>query len=182
MKPKFNSILAVLTLLLCINHAKGQQMTTADIPAKSKYFVDYVMGPYLFIDDIPYEAAFMNGCRLGFNIKNRFNFSIEYVAGSNPDILDNIGLTHNANLQFAYYFKPTSAPFNPYAFVGSGFLEFKDFTNDVYGLSYHVGLGTELKFTNRISGIIEARYLNTSLLDIDGQNQLGVFWGARLAF
>ena len=40
------------------------------------FYVDYVMGPFLFVDNIAYDAVFMNGCRLGFNIKRNFDFSI----------------------------------------------------------------------------------------------------------
>lgn len=147
-----------------------------------KYYVDYVQGPYLFVDNIAYDAVFMNGCRLGFDFSDRFDFSIEYVAGRNPDNMNNMGMTHYANGQFAYHFMPDSQPFNPYLFAGGGFFEFKEFTVDVYGIAYHVGLGTNLQITNRLNGIIEARYLNTGLMDVGGQNQLAVTWGVRLAF
>lgn len=146
------------------------------------FYVDYVMGPFLFVDDIAYEAVFMNGCRLGFNINQNFNFSIEYVAGQQSDFLFNNGMTHNANLQFSYHFLPKSQPFSPYLFTGSGFFEFKEFTTDVYGISWHLGMGTTLKINDRLSGLIESRYLNTGWLDVGGQNQLAVMWGARLSF
>ena len=146
------------------------------------FYVDYVMGPFLFVDNIAYDAVFMNGCRLGFNIKRNFDFSIEYVAGQQPDNQNDMGITHNANFQLAYHFMPESKPFNPYLYTGTGFFEFKEFTNDVYGLSWHFGMGTTLKFNDRLSGLIESRYLNTGWLDVSGQNQLAVMWGARVSF
>jgi len=151
--------------------------------AKSfKYYVDYVQGPYLFLDDIAYEAVFVHGCRLGFKLNERFDFTIEYVAGQQADKEDDEGMTHYANGQFAYHFKPDSAPFNPYLFAGGGFFEFKEFTDDEYGFAYHIGLGTNMRFTKRVQGVLEARYLNTGLLDVDGANQVAVTWGVRVAF
>lgn len=147
-----------------------------------RFFVDYIMGPYLFVDNIAYDAVFMNGCRLGFNLNSKFNFSIEYVAGQQPDNQNDMGMTHYANGQLAYHFLTKDKPFNPYIYAGGGFFEFKEFTVDVYGIAYHLGLGTTLRLSNRVNGLIEARYLNTGLLDVGGQNQLAVTWGARLSF
>lgn len=147
-----------------------------------KYYVDYVQGPYLFVDNIAYEAVFMHGCRLGFKIKKRFDFSIEYVAGQQADNNEDPGMTHYANGQFAYHLAKENKSFNPYLFAGGGFFEFKEFTDDVYGIAYHVGMGTNLRLTNRINGLIELRYLNTGLLDVGGANQLAVTWGVRIGF
>ena len=136
----------------------------------------------MFLDNIAYEAVFMHGCRLGFKLKERGNFLIEYVAGHQADNMHDPGMTHYANAQFAYHFIARDTPFAPYGFAGGGFFEFKEFTRDVYGIAYHIGLGTNLRLTNRINGLIEARYLNTGLLDIEGQNQTAVTWGVRVAF
>jgi hypothetical protein len=170
--------------LIILTSHQGFSQSTSDLPLNSqrKYYVDYIMGPYLFVDNIAYDAVFMNGCRLGFNIQKRFNFSIEYVAGQQPDNMNNMGMTHYANGQFAYKFIPDSKAFSPYLFSGGGFFEFKEFTVDVYGIAYHVGFGTTLRIFDRLSGVIEARYLNTGLLDVGGQNQLAVNWGLRLSF
>jgi len=147
-----------------------------------KYYVDYIQGPYLFLDDVLYEAVFVHGCRLGFKINEQFDFKIEYVAGHQADKEDDPGMTHYANGQFAYYFVRDSGAFNPYFFAGGGFLEFKEFTVDEYGFAYHLGMGTNMRFTERVNGLLEFRYLNTGLLDIDGQNQTAVTWGVRVAF
>lgn len=147
-----------------------------------KYYLDYVQGPYLFLDNIAYEAVFMHGCRLGFQINKQFDFKIEYVAGHQSDNEDDPGMTHYANGQLAYHFVPNSQAFNPYLFAGGGFLEFKEFTADRYGFAYHIGMGTKLRLTNRVNGLIEARYLNTGLLDVGGQNQVAVTWGVRIGF
>ena len=125
----------------------------AGVAKEHKFYLDYVMGPYLFIDHIPYDAVFMNGCRLGFNIKRHFGFSIEYVVGQQQDDQNTLGMTHNVNGQFAYHPIPQSELFNPYLFVGGGFFEFKAFSSDVYGISYHAGGGTTVKFSPRISGL-----------------------------
>jgi len=159
----------------------GQDLNTTVIK-KHKFYLDYVMGPYLFVDHIPYDAVFMNGCRLGFNIKQHFDFSIEYVVGQQQDDQNTLGMTHNVNGQFAYHPLPESQLFNPYLFVGGGFFEFKAFSSDVYGISYHAGGGTTVKFTNRLSGLFEARYLNLGLMNLGGEHELAVFWGARVAF
>lgn len=169
--------------ILCVGILFTTNSFAQETEAKPfKYYIDYVQGPYLFVDNIAYEAVFMHGCRLGFNINKRLDFSIEYVAGQQADNNEDPGMTHYANGQLAYHFKPDSQAFDPYLFAGGGFFEFKEFTDDVYGLAYHIGLGTNLRLTNRINGLIEARYLNTGLLDVGGQNQLAVTWGVRVAF
>ncbi len=151
-----------------------------DKPLTYKYYLDYVMGPYLFISHIPYDAVFLNGARLGFKMNRSFDFSIEYVAGQQQDEFNTLGLTHNANLQFAYFPNRASKPFTPYLFAGGGFLEFKSFTNDVYGFQFHGGAGTTIELSARFSGIIESRYFTTRQLDLGGSgNQLAVFWGIR---
>lgn len=173
--------IAILAFLLfCTTSSFAQNEETETKPFK--YYVDYVQGPYLFLDDILYEAVFMHGCRLGFNLNDHFDFTIEYVAGQQADKEEDPGMTHYANGQFAYYFKPENKPFNPYLFAGGGFFEFKEFTDDEYGFAYHIGMGTNMLFTKRVQGILEARYLNTGLLDVDGANQVAVTWGVRVAF
>ena len=159
----------------------GQELETSII-WRNKFYLDYVMGPYLFIDHIPYDAVFMNGCRLGFNIKQRFDFSIEYVVGQQQDDQNTLGMTHNVNGQLAFHPIPYSELFNPYVFVGGGFFEFKSFSSDVYGISYHAGGGTTVKFTQRLSGLFEARYLNLGLMNLGGEHELAVLWGARFGF
>lgn len=177
MKNNFLRITILSLSLLVANTSFAQENEVKPF----KYYVDYVQGPYLFLDNIAYEAVFVQGCRLGFKIKERFDFKIEYIAGHQSDNMDDPGMTHYANGHFAYHFIPNST-FNPYMFVGGGFLEFKEFTVDEYGFAYHLGLGTNFHITNRISGLIEARYLNTGLLDVDGQNQTAVTWGLRVGF
>lgn len=147
-----------------------------------KYYLEYIMGPYLFVDHIPYDAVFMNGCRLGFKLNPHFDFNIEYVVGQQQDDQNTLGMTHNVNGQFAYYPWLNTSPFKPYLFVGGGFFEFKAFSSDVYGVSFHGGGGTLVKFTPRISGLFEARYLNLSQMKLGGEHELAVLWGARIAF
>lgn len=176
---------AILTVFIFIFSTIGfSQEPEAEGRIQHKYFIDYIMGPYLLIHHLQYDALIVNGARLGFNFgnQNRYNFTIEYVAGNNSDVFGKLGMTHNANLGLSYYLKENSNHFDPFVSVGTGFLEFKEFTNDVYGLSWHVGFGSSLQVTKRFSGLLEARYFNTGLLDVAGQNQLVVLWGARLGF
>lgn len=181
MKNTFRLLASALFCSISLGAFAQNEVAIAPL-TKPKFYLDYIMGPYLFVDHIPYDAVFMNGCRLGFNIKKRADFSIEYVVGQQQDNQHTLGMTHNVNGQFAYHFLPNSKPFNPYIFVGGGFFEFKAFTTDVYGISYHAGGGTTVQFTNRISGLFEARYLNLGLMNLGGQHELAVFWGARLGF
>lgn len=124
MKKTLFLFLAITSLFTINTQSFGQDNNNKK--TAHPFYVDYVMGPFLFVDDIAYEAVFMNGCRLGFNINQNFNFSIEYVAGQQSDFLFNNGMTHNANLQFSYHFLPKSQPFNPYIFTGSGFSNLKN--------------------------------------------------------
>lgn len=180
---KFKSLLFTLFILLQFKNSSFSQENLRPLfLEKNKFYIDYIMGPYLFVDHIPYDAVFMNGCRLGFNMKRGFDFSIEYVVGQQQDNMNTLGMTHNVNGQFAYHFLPNAAPFNPYVFAGGGFFEFKAFSTDVYGISYHAGGGTTVKIYERLHGVIEARYLNLGLMDLGGQHELAVFWGARFAF
>ncbi len=173
----------IRTAIICVSLLFVNSSFAQENEAKPfKYYIDYVQGPYLFVDNIAYEAVFMHGCRLGFNLNKSLDFQIEYVAGQQSDNMDDPGMTHYANGQLAYHFKPESAPFNPYLFAGGGFFEFKEFTTDRYGFAYHLGMGTNMRLTNRVSGLIEFRYLNTGLLDVGGTNQLAVTWGVRVAF
>jgi len=174
-------LLVTLGLALSSTEAFAQE---AEGRIQKPYFIDYVMGPYLLIDNLQYDAFMMNGARLGFNFgnMNRFNFTIEYLAGHNSDVFGNHGMTHNANLGLSMYFKEISNHFDPYFTLGGGFLEFKEFTNDEYGIELHAGFGSSLQITKRVSGLLEARYSNTSLINVNGQNQLVVLWGARLGF
>lgn len=175
----------ILSLFVLIFSMTGfSQDTEAEGRIQKKYFIDYIMGPYLLIHHLQYDALIMNGARLGFNFgqNNRYNFTIEYMAGNNSDIYGKVGMTHNANLGLSMYLKENSNHFDPFVSVGTGFLEFKEFTNDNYGISWHVGFGSSLQVTKRVSGLLEARYFNTGLLDVQGYNQLVVLWGARLGF
>ena len=54
------------TILLAVGFSMGlhaQNLTEGRI--QKKYFIDYVMGPYLLIDNLQYDALMMNGARFG---------------------------------------------------------------------------------------------------------------------
>ena len=91
-------------------------------------------------------------------------------------------MTHNVNAQFCLNLLSSPKRFAPYVFAGSGFMEFKSFTKDVYGIQYNLGVGTTFKLISNLSGIIETRYFNLGLMDLGGQHELAVFWGLRCKF
>ncbi len=182
MKSRLVHSLLFSFFLLFVNISFAQNDTSNTTEKPKNFYLDYIMGPYLFIDHIPYDAVMMNGCRLGYNFNPKFNFSIEYVVGQQQDDQNTLGMTHNVNGQFAWMINPNSMRFSPYLFAGGGFFEFKSFSSDVYGISFHGGGGTTIKFTPRISGLIEARYFNLGLMDLGGENEIAVFWGARIGF
>lgn len=182
MKTKRSLLLSLITVLLFSTNIYGQSEATTTNKKTYPFYLEYIMGPYLFVDHIPYDAVMMNGCRLGFNLKPKFNMAIEYVVGQQQDDQNTLGMTHNVNTQFIYNFLPESKPFKPYLFAGGGFFEFKAFSSDVYGISWNLGGGSTVKFTDRISGVMEARYLNLSQMKLGGEHELAVFWGARVAF
>ncbi len=171
---------SILLLSLSISTFAFSQSQTESTD-KAFYF-DLVSGPYLFVDHIPYDAVMMTGARLGHAFTSRFNANIEYVVGQQHDEQHTLGMTHNVNAQFCYDLKSNPKLFAPYVFAGGGFMEFKSFTTDVYGIQYNLGMGTTLKFTNRLYGLIEARYFNLGLMDLGGQHELAVFWGLRCNF
>ncbi len=146
------------------------------------FYFDYVMGPYLFVSHIPYDAVMMNGGRLGYELSPKFDCSIEYVVGQQHDDQHTLGMTHNVNGQLAWFLKERDNRFNPYLFTGGGFMEFKSFTEDVYGVQFHIGMGSTIKFAPRIHGLFEARYFNLAQMDLGGVHELAVFWGLRAKF
>ena len=81
------------------------------------------------------------------------------------------------NGQIAYHFARKNERFNPYVFAGGGFIEFKSFTTDVYGLACHMGIGSTIQFSSRLHGLFETRYFNLGQLELGGKNELAVFWG-----
>ena len=157
-------------------------LNTSQAQIAKPYYFDIVNGPYLFVDHIPYDAVLMTGARLGYEFKPRFNANIEYVVGQQEDDQNTLGMTHNVNIQFNYNLKANPNRFSPYLFAGGGFMEFKSFTKDVYGLQYNAGAGTTLKITDNLYGLIEARYFNLGLMDLGGQHELAVLWGMRVKF
>ena len=169
-------------LLFAIFLLIGTQGFCQHSPSEKAFYFDYVMGPYLFVSHIPYDAVMMTGGRMGYEFSPKFNASIEYVVGQQQDDQNTLGMTHNVNAQLAYWLRGSDQRFNPYLFTGAGFMEFKSFSSDVYGIQYHMGAGTTLKFSNHLYGLIEARYFNLGLMDLGGVHELAVFWGIRVQF
>jgi len=146
------------------------------------WFSDFIMGPYLFIDHIPYDSVIMFGTRLGKKSKNNFAYVLEYIIGQQQDEQNTLGLTHQVSLHALYYLKHHENKFRPYLYAGGGFLEFKSFTDDEYNMSYYGGVGMEIKMGDRFHSIIEPRYLNLAPFSFEAQNEIGIFWGLRVVY
>ena len=138
----------------------------------------------MFVDHHHYKSVFLKGVRIGYECNSKFAFSLEYMAGQQHDVNNELGMTHTANGQITYFFLPknTQPRFRPYLHIGGGFFEFKDFSKDVLGVAWNAGGGAELGFSKRIKGIVEARYVNLGWLNLEGKNELGVLWGLRARF
>lgn len=152
-------------------------------------FSEFLMGPYLFIEHIEYDAVMLFGYRFGYEANDRFSFLVEYAVGQQEDEYNTTGLTHHASLQARYFIAPKENKLRTYAYAGGGFLEFKAFTHDNYGLGYYAGLGVETNISESLKGFVEPRYLRISKLGwnvynntFSGKTEIGVFWGIRLNF
>ena len=173
------NILLYIVALVIINTGFSQQKTDT---SRAIFSADLLMGPYLMVDHHLYKSVTMNGARLGYAVSENLTFSLEYMVGQQEDETGQQGTTHAATGQFAYSFASTTSKFRPYILLGGGFFEFKDFSKDVLGVAFYSGLGTELNFSNKIKGFVEPRYLNLGPLNLEGKNEIGVFWGVRVWF
>lgn len=169
-------ILIMLNLCLYFN-AEAQESKE-----KGEVFGDILMGPYLFVQHIPYDAVMMQGARLGCRFPAGIGLAAEYLVGHQTDINNNYGLTHQASVEVLLLGNTPPKRIKPYGMLGMGFLEFKSFTQDKYGIAYHVAAGIEIEYSPKIKGFIEPRYLNISQMDLGGQHELVVTWGVRFAF
>ena len=171
----------VLVLILASGTAFGQEKVDFK---KHPFYADIIAGPYLMVDHHLYKSVFLKGPRVGYHVNSKFSLGIEYLVGQQHDITGELGTTHAANGQVFYYLKDRSLPskFYPYLLIGGGFMEFKDFSEDVYGLAFYGGAGFSCPFSYRIQGFAESRYVNLGPLNLAGQNELGVLWGLRVNF
>lgn len=151
-----------------------------DIPKKSTFSADYMMGTYLLLDDVDYKSVILNGFRLGIKPGNRVAYQLEYLIGSQEDRTGITGTTHTANIHILYYLDDRSGKFSPYLYGGGGFFEFKDFSRDKLGVALNAGVGTEVNFSDKIAALAEFRYINLGPLNLQGTHQIGVLWGIRL--
>jgi len=156
---------------------------------KPVLFSDFLMGPYLFIEHIEYDAVMLFGYRFGYEANEKLGFLVEYAVGQQQDEFNTTGLTHHASLQARYFIAPKENRLRTYAYAGGGFLEFKAFTHDNYGLGYYTGLGVEANMSKSVKGFVEPRYLRISKSGwnvynntFSGKTEIGVFWGIRVKF
>ena len=82
-------LLILVTLFL--SQPASTQSQEASIRVKNLFYFDFIMGPYLFVDHIPYDAVMMTGGRLGYEITKRVNCSVEYVVGQQQDDQNTLG-------------------------------------------------------------------------------------------
>lgn len=151
---------------------------------KHTFYADIISGPYLMVDHHLYKSVYLKGPRVGYHINTKFSIGLEYMVGHQDDENGVSGTTHTANGQLFYYFIDRSVPskFSPYVLMGGGFMEFKDFSKDVYGVAFYGGAGFACPLSNRVQGFFESRYVNLGPLNLAGKNELGVLWGLRVDF
>jgi len=171
----------VLALLIATGTAFSQE---EGIIEENKFYADFIAGPYLMIDHHLYKSVFLKGPRLGYHVNSKFSLGLEYMVGQQHDITGALGTTHTANGQVFYHFSNRSKPgkFSPYLLIGGGFIEFKDFSEDIYGVAFYGGAGFNFPIFDRIQGFFESRYINLGPLNLEGKNELGVLWGIRVNF
>ncbi len=177
----------LLTVLISSLSVKAQNSTPSNdgksnYQAESGWMSDFLMGPYLFIEHIPYDAVMLYGTRLGKRQSPNVSYVLEYVIGQQEDEKNTLGLTHHVSVHAIYYLKAPSSTFRPYAYAGGGFLEFKSFSQDEYNMAYYGGIGFEISMQEKLHSFIEPRYLNIAPFSFDAQNEIGVFWGLRLLY
>jgi len=171
----------IILFSLLINIA-GYSQEDDPIINEPKLFADFLMGPYLFIDHIQYDAVMLFGSRLGYDISNSFSFIVEYVVGQQEDEFGTLGMTHHASIHSSFYLLSKEKKITPYIYAGGGFLEFKAFTKDKYGIGLYGGSGIENNLRELLKSFIEFRYLNISSFGWSAKHEIGVFWGIRLKF
>lgn len=175
-----------LLLLLCISFSLTSALAQDKKPPqhipKIKYAHSFELfqGAYLFVDHIPYNSVLLKGARLNFPIQSLV-LGIEYGIGSTTDNSNNAGTVHHFSLRFSHFFWRKNN-WSLHGFAGGGFLEFKDFTQDQYGLGWYVGLRTSMRLIQSLYGFIEPRYLNVGAFGFSGQDQFGISWGLGFSF
>lgn len=167
-------------ILIATEVASSQEIKST----KPSFYADVISGPYLMVDHHLYKSVFLKGPRVGVHLNSKFSLGLEYMVGQQDDENGVSGMTHTANGQLFYYFIDRNIPskFSPYALVGGGFMEFKDFSKDVYGVAFYGGAGFACPLSNRVQGFFESRYVNLGPLNLAGKNELGVLWGLRVDF
>lgn len=170
---------SIFIIFIC--QASFSQQDTVNVDP-SAFSIDYIMGPYLMVDHHLYKSVFMQGARI--NYETGFAaYGIEYLVGMQEDETGELGTTHSVSAKVDYFLlKNSLSRFRPYAYIGGGFFEFKDFSKDKLGVAFYTGLGSEFNFSSVVKGFIEGRYLNLGPLKLDGKNEIGVFWGIRVKF
>ena len=171
--------LLILVLFLTTSSIFSQEK---EVVEQSKFYADFAIGPYLMVDHHLYKSVVLKGTRLGYHINSKFSIGLEYLVGQQHDDTGELGTTHTANGQIFYYFKDRSASrkFSPYIVAGGGFVEFKDFSEDIYGVAFYGGAGLSYPIFNNIKGFFESKYVSLAPLNLGGKNELGLLWGVRV--
>lgn len=177
----FLSRIILITILVFLAYSINAQNPSID-KKEVQFYADYMMGTYLLLDDVDYKSVFLNGFRLGIKPNKKIAYQLEYLTGNQEDRFGVTGTTHTANLQLLYFLNDQSGRLSPYIYAGGGFFEFKDFSNDVLGVAFNGGFGSEFNISKQISALAEFRYVNLGPLNLQGVNQIGVLWGVRLKF
>lgn len=162
--------------------ASAQSYLFAQKNTASHITGDLIMGPYLFISHIPYDAVMMSGARLSYSITNSVTIAAAYMVGQQQDDQNTLGLTHHAGIEIGAFLAPPDRIVRPYFMLGTGFFEFKSFSKDKYGIASQCALGAEFKISEKLSALLEPRYLNLGQMNLGGVHQLVICWGLRVTF
>jgi len=176
------TLIAVLLFIANFLHTQTPSVPEPTYNPGSEWFTDFLLGPYLFVEHIPYRSVMMYGTRLGKRNNYKWGYVLEYVVGQQEDDQNTTGLTHHVSLHALYYLNQPQSKFRPYAYLGGGFLEFKSFTRDEYNMAYYGGVGVEISMRSQLHSFIEPRYLNIAPFSFEAQNEIGVFCGVRILY
>jgi len=176
-----NRIILCTILLFQIFFTNAQENISTN---QNPFYAEFLTGPYLILDGTIYESVLLRGTSIGYEYSSGIAIGIEYLVGNQEDLQGQLGTTHSAFGTIKYFFTKRDDPrrFRPYVFGGSGFFEFKDFSADVLGIAFYLGVGTELKISKNIHSFLEPRYVNLGLMDANGTHQFGMIWGVRARF
>lgn len=147
--------------------------------------VAYFMGGYLFDNSFRFDSELAYGFRYGIDLAGGFSLNGEIALASMHDRQNNHGFLFNPNALLIFY-PPLSSPVRPFAEVGAGYFDFRNFGSgiDIDGTAIIAGAGLTFHFNATTYGKLEGRYLwfQGALQELEANRPLGIFWGVEKRF